>query len=64
MFDQSPSKDLDASTRAFIIAVSTDLYFCVLAPMLVLYAVPAVKKKYTKCLRRITVVEPFDGGNN
>ena len=57
-------KDVDAASRAFIIAISTDLYFCVLAPMLVLYAVPAVRKKYLSFSKKVTLVEPFDDVTN
>ena len=34
---------MDVATRAFIIAISTDIFFCIVAPALMLYGSPAVK---------------------
>ena len=35
---------MDSATRALVVALSADSYFCVYCPALVLYACPAVRR--------------------
>ena len=48
--------DVDGSIRAFVIAISSDVYFCIIAPFCMLYAVPSITKKL---FSKGNQVEPF-----
>ena len=37
-------QNLDSAERALLVAVSTDFYFCLYCPALVLYACPVVRR--------------------
>ena len=43
-----PSIAMDSGTKAYIIAVYSDLFPCVVAPGVVIYAAPSIRSKLTQ----------------
>ena len=49
---------MDSNTRALIVAISTDFYYCIFCPALVLYACPSVRRNLRTASTIWTQVPP------